>query len=264
MIKKILVCLLATFLLTTAPHADAQQPKKVPLIGYLSSSDSASESSRAEAIRLALLERGYVEGKNIAIEYRYTEGKRDRFPELAAELVRLKVDILVVGGADPGTRAAKDATKTIPIVMMGGGLDPVKAGLVESLARPGGNVTGITNLITELRELMQLAVARRNGNVTVFSYSGGFNGSSCYTHDFDSPLTPLIPLHIDVGNWSNRLLLEVLAIYAGLTLSDGLSLSHYATRARGSKISTESNGTEMLPSSVRSIRPSSSSRAASL
>jgi len=130
--------------------AQAQQPKKIPLIGYLSSSDPASESTRAEAIRLALRELGHIEGQNIAFEYRYTEGKSDRHPEFAAELVRLKVDIIVVAGGAIPVRAAKNATKTIPIVMVGAGTDPVKAGLIESLARPGGNVTGITNLITEL------------------------------------------------------------------------------------------------------------------
>ena len=144
--------------------AEAQQPKKVPRIGYLSNSDPATESTRAEAIRLALRELGYIEGQNIAIEYRYAEGKRDRLPELAAELVRLKVDIIVVAGGDPAIRAAKNATKTIPIVMTGGGIDPVEAGLVESLARPGGNVTGITNLPRELGgkrlELLKEAVPK--------------------------------------------------------------------------------------------------------
>ena len=130
--------------------AEAQQPKKVPLIGYFSSSDPASESIRSEPIRAALRDLGYIEGQNIAMEYRYSEGKRDRYPELAAELVRLKVDIIVVAGADLPIQAAKNATKTIPIVMTGGGLDPVEAGLVESLARPGGNVTGVTNLGSEL------------------------------------------------------------------------------------------------------------------
>ena len=126
--------------------ASAQQPKKVPRIGYLSAPDPASESTRSEAIRLALRELGYIEGQNIATEYRYAEGKLDRYPELAAELVRLKVDIIVVAGGTRLIRAAKNATKTIPIVMTGGGIDPVEAGFVESLARPGGNVTGITNL----------------------------------------------------------------------------------------------------------------------
>ncbi len=130
--------------------AEAQQPQKVPRIGYVAPVDAASDSARAEAIRLALRERGYIEGQNIAIEYRYSEGKRDRLPELAAELVRLKVDIIVVTGGNRIIPAAKNATKTIPIVMTGAGIDPVDAGLVESLARPGGNVTGVTNLIGEL------------------------------------------------------------------------------------------------------------------
>ncbi len=142
----------------------AQQAKKVPRIGYFSSNDPATESTRAEAIRLALRELGYIEGQNIAIEYRYAEGKRDRLRELAAELVRLKVDVLVVLGGDPQVRAAKDATKTIPIVMAGQGSDPVEAGLIDSLARPGGNVTGITNLSRELGgkrlELLKEAVPK--------------------------------------------------------------------------------------------------------
>ena len=92
--------LVAVVLLAVGVIAEAQQPKKVPRIGYLSSSDPASESARSEAIRLALRELGYIEGQNIAIEYRYAEGKLDRLPELAAELVRLKVDIIVVAGGD--------------------------------------------------------------------------------------------------------------------------------------------------------------------
>jgi putative tryptophan/tyrosine transport system substrate-binding protein len=128
----------------------AQQPKKVPRIGYLAPFDAARESARSEAIRLALGERGYIEGQNIATEYRYSEGKSDRYPALAAELVQLRVDIIVVAGGDPTLRAAMNATKTIPIVMVGLGSDPVEAGIVESLARPGGNVTGITNLNVEL------------------------------------------------------------------------------------------------------------------
>jgi putative ABC transport system substrate-binding protein len=97
-----------------------------------------------------LHELGYIEGQNISIVYRYAEGKRDRFPELAAELVSLKVDIILIGGGTVIVHAAKNASKTIPIIMTGGGSDPVEAGLVESLARPGGNVTGITNLGREL------------------------------------------------------------------------------------------------------------------
>jgi putative ABC transport system substrate-binding protein len=140
-----IVALVVTFTFGGAV-ALAQQPKKVHRIGYLSSFDPATESARSEAIRLALRELGYIEGQNIATEYRYAEGKVDRFPELAAELVRLKVDIIVVAGGAIPVRAAKNATKTIPIVMVGGGTDPVEEGLVESLARPGGNVTGLTLL----------------------------------------------------------------------------------------------------------------------
>jgi putative ABC transport system substrate-binding protein len=142
--------LVAAMLLAVAVVADAQQPTKISRIGYLSARDSASESARAEAIRLALREHGYIEGQNIATEYRYAEGKLDRLPQLAAELVRLKVDIIVVTGGDPDIRAVKNATKTIPIVMGGSGTDPVEAGFIDSLARPGGNVTGLTNLGPEL------------------------------------------------------------------------------------------------------------------
>src|SRR5215813_10043660 len=159
----------ALFLLLTASilisffPVEAQQTKKVPRIGYLSNFDPATESTRSELCSQALRELGYIEGQNIAFEYRYAEGKLDRLPELAAELVRLKVDIIITGGAAT-IRAAKNATETISIVMTGGGLDPVAAGLVESLARPGGNVTGITNLSRELSgkqlELIKEAVPK--------------------------------------------------------------------------------------------------------
>jgi len=161
--KEICFFVLLTILLATDFSADAQQPKKVPRIGYLSNTDPARESARSEGIRLALHERGHIEGQNIATEYRYAEGKIDRYPELAAELVRLKVDIILVSGDIP-VRAAKNATKTIPIVMVGTGSDPVEAGHVESLARPGGNVTGLTNLTRELGgkrlELLKEAVPK--------------------------------------------------------------------------------------------------------
>jgi putative ABC transport system substrate-binding protein len=143
---KIFVWLLATFFLVTVSPANSQQPKKVHRIGYLSQNDPATDSARSEGIRLGLRELDYIDGQNIAFEYRYAEGKRDRAPELAAELVRLKVDIIVVAGGDTWIRGAMNATKTIPIVMVGLGSDPVEAGIVKSLARPGGNVTGLTNL----------------------------------------------------------------------------------------------------------------------
>jgi putative tryptophan/tyrosine transport system substrate-binding protein len=155
---------LSAMLLALCASAEAQQPTKVPLIGYLSSVDPATDSAGTEGIRLALRRLGYIEGQNIAFEYRYAEGKRGRTPELAAELVRLKVDIIVVSGGTPLVLEAKNATKTIPIVMTGGGLDPVAAGLVESLARPGGNVTGLTTLNRELGgkrlELLKEAVPK--------------------------------------------------------------------------------------------------------
>ena len=155
---------LCALLFVLCLSAHAQQAKRVFRIGYLSGSDAASESTRAEAIRLALRELGYIEGQNIAVEYRYAEGKVDRFPKLAAELVRLKVDIIVVVGGGRAPLAAKNATKTIPIIMGGAGIDPVKAGLVESLARPGGNVTGLAILTGELGgkrlELLKEAVPK--------------------------------------------------------------------------------------------------------
>jgi len=147
--KLVGLSVIASVLVVTGPVAQAQQPKKIHRIGYLSNGNPASESGRTETIRQALRELGYIEGQNIAFEYRYAEGKPDRYPELAAELV-LKANIIVVAGGSRPVRAAKNATKTIPIVMMGSGVDPVEAGLVESLARPGGNVTGITNLYVEL------------------------------------------------------------------------------------------------------------------
>ena len=147
---RVLSILFVVVLLAVAVVAGAQQPKKVSRIGYLSSRDPASESARTEGIRLALRERGHIEGQNIAIEYRYAEGKLDRFSELVAEMVRLKVDIIVIAGGTTYVRAAKNATKTIPIIMTGVGDDPVEAGLINSLASPGGNVTGITLLSREL------------------------------------------------------------------------------------------------------------------
>src|SRR5262245_38791561 len=131
-------------------RTEAQQPKKVFRIGYLSSSIAATDSARAEGLRLALRELGYVEGENIAMEYRYAAGRPDREPGLAAELRPLKVEIIVAPSGYRTIRAAKNATKTVPIVMVGQGSHPVTAGHVESLARPGGNVSGITSLTREL------------------------------------------------------------------------------------------------------------------
>ena len=130
--------------------AQAQQPKKTFRVGYLSNSSPSAESTRAEVIGQRLRELGYVEGQNVSIDYRYGEGNLERSPKLAAELVALNCDVIVVYGGLFWVRAVMAATKTIPIVMAGGGLDPVDTGLIKSLARPGGNVTGIITLASNL------------------------------------------------------------------------------------------------------------------
>jgi ABC-type uncharacterized transport system substrate-binding protein len=163
--NKTVSCLaLVAMLLALSLPAEAQQPKKVHRIGYLSPTDPATESSRSEPFRAALRELGYIEGQNIAIEYRYAKGRVDRSRELAAELVRVKVDLIVVAGGNLPIEAAKNATKTIPILMLGAGPDPVKAGFVKSLARPGGNVTGLSTFRSELGgkrlELLKEAVPK--------------------------------------------------------------------------------------------------------
>jgi putative ABC transport system substrate-binding protein len=128
--------------------AQAQPQGKVPRIGYLSGQFPSADSSRLGGFRQALRELGYVEGKNLVIEYRFAEGKLDRLPSLAAELVQLKVDVIVATGS-PSTRAAQQATRTIPIVMILVG-DPIQAGFITSLANPGGNITGLTQIAPEL------------------------------------------------------------------------------------------------------------------
>jgi putative ABC transport system substrate-binding protein len=148
MSRKFAIWLLATVLLTTAPPAGAQQPTKISRIGFLSSLSPAAVSARMDAFRQGLRELGYVEGKNIVIEYRWAEGKTERLPDLAAELVRLKVDVIVTGGPAVN-RSAKEATVTIPIVLSFDN-DPVGNGFVASLARPGGNITGLSTLAPEI------------------------------------------------------------------------------------------------------------------
>jgi putative tryptophan/tyrosine transport system substrate-binding protein len=148
MSRNMIVFVLSIVILASLHLAEAQQPTKVPRIGYLSGNSPSSESVRTGAFRQGLRELGYVEGKNIVIEYRYAEGKLDRMPALAAELVRLKVEVIVTGGPR-ATRAANEATNTIPIVMTQDP-DPVRNGFVASLARPGGNITGLSTLSQEL------------------------------------------------------------------------------------------------------------------
>jgi putative ABC transport system substrate-binding protein len=148
--------------LVAPPAAAAQQLTRLPRIRYLGASSPSLEPHYVDAFRQKLRDLGYIEGQNIAIEYRWAEGQDDRLPDLAAELVGSKVDVIVTTGT-PGTFAAKQATKTIPIVMASSG-DPVRSGLVTSLARPGGNVTGFTVLGPELEgkrlELLKQAVPR--------------------------------------------------------------------------------------------------------
>jgi putative ABC transport system substrate-binding protein len=172
MTKKIIVWLLVTFFVANVSVAQAQQPTTIPRIGYLASISLSALAARIEAFRQGLRDLGYVEGKNIVIEWRSAEGKLDRLPALAAELVRLKVDIIVTPGPIP-TRAAKEATATIPIVMTNDP-DPIGSGFVASLARPGGNITGLATLAPELSgkqlELLKETVPRLT-RVAVFGTS---------------------------------------------------------------------------------------------
>ena len=146
--RRKLIMALGACALATPFGSFAQQPTRIPRIGYLSATSSAVVAERMDAFKLRLRELGYVEGKNIVIEYRSGEGKLDRLPGFAAELVRLNVDLLVTGGP-VATRAAKEATRTIPIVMLFDP-DPIANGFVASLARPGGNITGLSTLAPEL------------------------------------------------------------------------------------------------------------------
>jgi len=162
MSKKILVFVLGALLLALSFPLDAQQLAKVFRIGVLLTGSASTQKSRIDAVRQGLHELGYVEGKNVVLEFRYAEGKRERFADLAAEMVRLKPDVIVVGGTG-FTAAAKQATSTIPIVVGGAG-DLVGTGLVASLARPGGNVTGSTDISPDLSgkrlELLKEAIPK--------------------------------------------------------------------------------------------------------
>ena len=142
---RFLISGLCAMLLALCFSAEAQQPKQIPRIGFLIPGSLSSVSARTGAFRQGLRDLGYVEGRNVAIEWRSAEGRLDRLPSLAAELVHLKVDIIVAAGGDPPVRAVKQATQSIPIVMANAS-DPVGAGLVSSLGRPGGNITGLSTL----------------------------------------------------------------------------------------------------------------------
>jgi putative ABC transport system substrate-binding protein len=165
---------LCAVLFALSVSVEAQQAKKAPRIGFLTATSASSQAPRLEAFRQGLKDLGYFEGKNITIEYRFAEEKLDRVPNLASELVHLKVDIIVTGGGT-STRAAKQATVTIPIVM-GFDNDPVGSGFVASLARPGGNITGLSSLAPEISgkrlELLKEIVPKFS-RVAVFGNSAG-------------------------------------------------------------------------------------------
>ena len=197
--KQITVVILCAMLYALCVSVEAQQPKKVPRIGYLAGRES---SARIAAFRQGLRELGYVDAQHIVIEFRFAEGKLDRLPELAAELVRLKVDILTAESVQAAL-AAKNATKTLPIVMVNVGTDPVESGLVESLARPGGNITGFTNLAVELAgkrlELLKEAVPKI-GRVAVL-YDPANQGNVL---EVKGVQTAARPLGLTVQSWEIR------------------------------------------------------------
>ncbi len=144
------ISVLATVILIFVHQAEAQQSGKIHRIGYLSVRGPDREKRRLAAFHQGMRELGYIEGQNLVIEYRYAEGKIKRYPDLAAELVRLKVDVIVTSPSPTLIRAAQRTTRTIPIVMLATPVDPVEAGFVVSLARPGGNITGLTNFDVKL------------------------------------------------------------------------------------------------------------------
>ena len=177
-VKTIVGSFLVAVTLTAGSSAvEAQQAKKIPRIGYVSGADDLKNPGPEEAFRQGLRDLGYIEGKNILIEYRSQEGKADRGPSLVAELVQSKVDVLVLV-TSPAIRAAKQATKTIPIVMVTTA-DPVATGLVDSLARPGGNITGLTRITRDLNgkrlELLKEAVPTTS-RVGVLFQAGSTSG----------------------------------------------------------------------------------------
>ncbi len=159
---KMSIVVAMTLLLGSVQFAGAQQ-RKIPVIGYLSGGSASAAAPRVDAFRQGLQELGYNEGQNIGVEYRYADGNLDRMPDLAAELIRLKVDVIVVG-SEQGTRAVQQQTKNTPIVFTASG-DPVASGFAASLARPGGNITGTTSsgssdAVLKRIELLKEAVSK--------------------------------------------------------------------------------------------------------
>jgi putative ABC transport system substrate-binding protein len=182
-----------TALLTFSVRTEAQQTGKIFRIGFLDNSTASGSAVLVDAFRQELRKLGWIEGKNIAIEYRFAEQKSERLPELAADLVRLKVDLIAVAGTRPAL-AAKSATTTIPIVITVAG-DPVGAGLVASLARPGGNVTGLSSLLTELNtkslEILKDTVPKL-ARVGVLRQPGGSGSASVQLKELRSAAVALM------------------------------------------------------------------------
>ena len=186
--KRIFLLALGAMLFALSSPADAQQVARIPRIGFLSvSGDPKAPGPWVEAFRQGLRDLGYTEGKNVLVEYRYIEGKLDRIPSLVAELVQLKIDVLVLVALS-SIRAAKQSTKTIPIVMAING-NPVTLGLVDSLARPGGNITGLTSLNRELSgkrlELFNEVVPRIS-RVGILTDATSTTGSSTGLEEYEA------------------------------------------------------------------------------
>ena len=171
---RLLISALCALLFALCASAGAQQPKKIPLIGLLSPFSASDAASWHRAFVQGLRDLGWIEGKNITVEYRYAEGRSDRLPDLAADLVRLKVDV-ILASVNTDALVAQKATKTIPIVMASAG-DPVSTGLVESLARPGGNITGLSQMAPEMAgkrlELLREIVPRLSRVAVLWNPSG--------------------------------------------------------------------------------------------
>jgi putative tryptophan/tyrosine transport system substrate-binding protein len=200
--RKITVLALCAILFALCSSAQAQQPKKDPRIGLLYSVSASSGAPRNEAFRQGLRELGYVEGSNIILEYRYADSKLDRLPELATELVRLKVDVIVTSGPGP-TRSAKAATVTIPIVMARD-TDPVGNGFVASLARPGGNITGLSSLAPEISgkhvELLKEIVPRLARLAVLGTSTTPGNGQVLKEIEIAAGAFGVTPQYLDVLN----------------------------------------------------------------
>jgi ABC-type uncharacterized transport system substrate-binding protein len=198
--RKRFCAVLVALLLVFCASAEAQQQKKIPRIGFLIAVSPSSLSARVEAFRQGLRQLGYVEGKNIVVEYRYAEGRADRLNELAAELVRLKVDVIVSAGPPP-THTAKKATSTIPIVMANDP-DPVGDGFVASLAHPGGNITGLSSLAPEISgkqvELLKETVPKLSRVAVLGNSTNSGNAQSLREMDLAAKLFKVRLQYLDV------------------------------------------------------------------